>query len=388
MNLVGLAARNVLRNKFRTSLTVLGVAVALIAFILLRTVLSAWNAAADYAAKDRLATRHKVTFIMTLPMRYVETVRQIPGVSAVSYFNWFGAKYERMPNEFFGSMATDPRTMFEVYDDIQLTPAERAAFIEDRQGAIVGDVLARKMGWTVGQTVTLKGTIFPGDWVFHIRGIYTATSRAVDRSTFFFQWLYLNESLPPGRRDQVGWIMSRVDNASQAAAIAQRIDRVFDVQDVQTLSMSERALNVSFLAGFSAILQALNVVSVVILLILLLVLGNTIAMGVRERTNEYGVLRALGFLPKHVRLFIYGEALTLGFIAGLLGVGIGFVFVNFGFGPFLEENMGAMFPYFRVPAETMAMAMGFSLLLGVLAAVIPATRAARLTVTDALRRIN
>jgi putative ABC transport system permease protein len=388
VNLVSLAARNVLRNKFRTTLTVLGVAVALLAFILLRTVLSAWNAAADYAAKDRIATRHKVTFIMTVPKRYVDTIRQVPGVSAVSYFNWFGAKYERMPNEFFGSMACDPRTMFDVYDDVRISEAEKQAFIADRQGAIVGDVLARKMNWHAGDTVTLKGTIFPGNWTFHIVGVYTAASRAVDRSTFFFQWDYLNESLPPGRRDQVGWIMSRVDNATQAAAVSQRIDRIFDIQDVQTLSMSERALNVSFLAGFSAILQALNVISVVILLILLLVLGNTIAMGVRERTNEYGVLRALGFMPKHVRLFIYGEAITLGAIAGTLGAGIGFAFVNFAFGPWLEENMGAMFPYFRVPAEVLIAAFVFAVLLGILAAIIPATRAARLTVTDALRRID
>lgn len=388
MNLVGLAARNVLRNKVRTTLTVLGVAVSLVTFILLRTVLASWNAAADYAAKDRVATRHKVTFIMTLPKRYVEQVRQIPGVTAVSYFNWFGAKYERMPNEFFGSMATDPRTLFQVYDDLHVTDAERQNFIDDRQGAIVGDVLARKMNWHVGDTVVLKGTIFPGDWTFHIVAVYTATSRAVDRSSFFFQWDYLNESLPPGRRDEVGWIISRIADSTQSAAISQRIDQVFDVQDTQTLSMSERALNVSFLASFSAVLKALNIISIVILLILLLVLGNTIAMGVRERTNEYGVLRALGFLPRHVRIFIYGEAITLGLIAGAVGCGIGFAFVNYGFGPWLEENMGAIFPYFRVPATTLGAAMGFAVLLGVLAAIIPATRASRLTVTDALRRID
>src|SRR5262249_30699565 len=155
-----------------------------------------------------------------------------------------------------------------------------------------------------GQKLSLQSGIYPGDWEFHIVGIYTATARSVDRSSFIFRNDFLNDALPARRKDQVGWIVSRVDEPGHAADISVALDKLFDDQEIQTLSQDERSFNASFLAGFSAVLKALDIISFVILIIMLLILGNTIAMGVRERTNEYGVLRAVGFLPKHIAFFI------------------------------------------------------------------------------------
>lgn len=388
MTLYALAFRNVLRNRFRNVLTVLGVAVAVLAFVLLRTVIFAWTVGVDYAAKDRIGTRHKVTFVMPLPKRYIDDVRQVPGVTAATWANWFGAKDPRHEKEFFGSMAVDTKSFFQVYDEILVSPEGKEQFFTDRKAALVGDVLAKKLGWKVGDKIVLSGTIYPGDWEFHIAAIYTATRKSVDRSSFFFNWEYLNESVTDRQRDQIGWIVSRIGDATRTAAVSVAIDQRFAERDVQTLSMSERAMNTSFLGMMSAVLKAVDVVSVVILLIMLLVLGNTIAMGVRERTSEYGVLRAIGFLPKHLATFVLGEAVCIGALGGGMGLLLSYPIVEQGMGRFIEENMGAFFPYFRIAPGTAVSAMVLALLLGLVAAALPAYRAARTNVIHALRRVG
>lgn len=389
MTLVGLAARNVLRNKFRAALTVAGVAVAIITFLLLRTVVFAWTAAADFAAKDRVVTRHKVTFIMTLPYNYAQVARQVPGVKTSTFANWFGGKDPKHDKEFFGSMAGDTETFFSVYDDMAVPPDQLDAWKHDPQGAVVGDVIAKKMGWKIGDKIILESPIYPkqGDWEFTISGIYAAKSKAVDRSSFIFHWKYLNDSIPAVRQNQIGWIVSRVTVPTQAAAIGVAIDKVFDEKDVQTLSQDERAFNASFLASISAVLSAIDIVSVVILVIMALVLGNTIAMGVRERTNEYGVLKALGFSNAHVVMFIVVESLVIGVCGGALGLALGYPFVENGVGRFLEENMGAFFPFFRIDPKVSALAMLLAVLLAAVASVFPALAAARLKTVDALKRV-
>lgn len=386
MNLYTVAARNAIRNKFRTGLTVIGAAVAVLAFVSLRTVLVAWNVGADYAASDRIAVRHKVSFILPLPKRYIETVRGVPGVKQACYANWFGGKNPKDKDDFFATLAVE-NACLEVFDEMIVDPAGREAFLADRKGAIIGDVLAKKLGVKVGDKVTLTGTIFPGDWQYNVSAIYKASRKSLDRSQFLFHWDYLNDSIPERRRDQIGWIMARIDDPTKSAGITAQIDKIFDEKDVQTASMSERAMNMSFMAMLSAILTALNVVSAVILLIMMLILGNTIAMAVRERTREYGVLRAVGFTPRHIGIFILGEAVTLGLLAGGVGLAISYPLVELGMGRFLEENMGSMFPYFRIDAATMVAAMLLAVALSVAAAVIPAYRASKLSVTDALRRV-
>jgi len=388
MNLATLAIKNIRRNRLRTVLTVLGVAVAILSFVLLRTVLDAWNTGAEHAAQDRLATWHKVTFVMPLPKRYFEDVRQVPGVKKATYINWFGAKHPTRDREFFANMAVDHETFFDVYDDMVVPPAELAAWKQDRQGAIIGASLAKQFGWKVGDEVTLNGTIYAGEWKFRISGIYTAARRSVDQAQFVFHWDYMNESLPQGRKDQIGWITTSIDDAAKGGSIGTAIDKAFDEREIQTQTMSERALNSQFIGAASAILTALDIVSVVILVIMMLILGNTIAMGVRERTREYGVLLALGFRPGHIVSFVIGESLTVGFLGGLVGLGLSYPVVQQGMGRWLEENMGSWFPYFRIPALVSVGALVIAVMLGLVAALIPAWRASKLDAVEALRRLG
>ncbi|MSP26863.1 MAG: ABC transporter permease [Myxococcales bacterium] len=390
MTFLGLAAKNLGRNKVRTGLTVLGVAVAVLTFLLLRTVVSAWTAGADHAAKDRVVTRHKVTFVMTLPKRYADDVRKAPGVKLSSWANWFGGRDPAHEDEFFATFAVDGKTYFAVVPELVVGEAQMAAFLEDKSGCIVGDMLAKKLGYALGQKVTLESGIYPATetpWTFTVRGIYTATARNVDRVSLMFHWDYLNDALPEARRDEVGWIMSRVEDPTRTADIGAGIDQLFDERDIQTLSQDEHTFLKSFMAGFSAVLTAFDIISVVILAIMTLILGNTIAMGVRERTSEFATMRAIGFLPKHIAVFILSEAVTLGLLGGALGLVIAFPLVEGLLGRWLEENMGAIFPFFRLPLPVVGLAFALSVALGVLASLLPARTAARIKVTEALRRV-
>lgn len=387
MTLTTIAIRNIGRNKFRTVFTILGVVVTMLVFMMIRTVIWSWTAAIEQASTDRVATRHKVSLVMQLPKRYAEEIRQIPGVKQVAYANWFGAKYPKAETEFFPTFAVEPKDYLDVYNEMLIDAAQREAWSQNRRGAIIGDALAKKFGWKVGDRVTLRGTIYPGDWEFEISGIYTAKRASVDRSSLLFHWEYLNESPMVKIKDQVGWIVARIDDPARSAEISKAIDKKFDDRDLQTLTMSEGQLNASFLGAFSAVLKALDIVSVVIMVIMTLILGNTIAMGVRERTHEYGVLRAIGFVPRHILLGVFAESITIGVLGGAIGLLLSYPLVERGLGRVLEENMGAIFPFFRIAPTLAALAFGLAVLLSVVAAIVPARQAAGLNVVDSLRRV-
>jgi len=388
MTLATLAVKNIARHKGRTALTALGIAVAIILFTLMRTFVLSWTGAIDEAASDRIASRHKVTFVMTLPRKYVDEIGQIPGVSQVTFANWFGGKDANRPQAFFATIATDPKTFLEVYDEILVDPKQAEAWKQNRRGALVGDRLAQQMGWKVGDKIVLTGSIFPGEWDFLVEGIYTAERRTVDRSTLWFHWDYLNESPTVKQKDQVGWIVARISDGSRSASLSKEIDKKFEERDVQTLTMSEKALSQSFLGMFSAVLTAIDIVTIAILAIIVLILGNTIAMAVRERTSEYGALRAIGFRSGHIATFVVGESMTIGLLGGLLGLGISMLLINGALGPLIEENLGGLLPHFKMPPSLAVTALVIAVGLAALAAVLPARAATKLKVADALRTVE
>jgi putative ABC transport system permease protein len=390
VNVATYPSRNLGRRKGRTTLTVVAVAVAVLIFAIIRTVVAAWNAGAEEAAKDRLATRHKVSFTMQLPKRYIDDIRQVPGVSAATWANWFGAKDPKQRAPFFAGLAADHETWFDVMDEMKIDPAALEKWKQTANGAILGDVLARTLQVKVGDTLTINSDIYPGDWQFEVVGIYTPLRKTADRNTLLFRWDYLNND-PRGAwsKDQIGWIMTRIEDPKQSAAISKRIDATFDERDDQTLSMSERQFQLSWLGAFGAILTAFDYISIFIGLILLLIVANAIAMSVRERTHEYGVLRAIGFSPGYVGGFILAESVLIGIVGGLVGLLITFLLVNVLIGPLIEQGeMGAFFPYFSVPPKVFLQSLGFAFVIGLLAAVIPALGASRRRVTDALRRLD
>jgi putative ABC transport system permease protein len=389
MNLATYAGRNLFRRRGRTITTIITVAIAVLIFSAIRTVVTEWEAGAAQASKDRLATRHKVSITMQLPKRYVDDVRSTPGVKAATWANWFGSKdpKERVP--FFAGFAVDQDTWFDVMDEMQVPPAQLAEWKQTPNGAIIGDQLAKSFGVKVGDNMMVNSDIFPGDWEFKVVGIYTPLRRTADRNTLVFRWDYLNnDPRNTWGKDQVGWMLERIDDPSKSAEIAKAVDAKFDEKDDQTLTMSERAFQLSFLGAFSAVLKAFDIVSLGILLIMTMILANTIAMSVRERTHEYGVLRAIGFSPGYILGFIVGESILIATIGGIVGLLITLGLINGMIGPFIENNMSGMFPYFSTPSSVMILALIAALIVGIVAGIVPAIRASRLKVTDALRRLD
>lgn len=389
MNIATYSRRNLFRRRGRTVMTVIAVMFAVIIFCAIRTVVVAWNAGAAEAATDRLATRHKISITMQLPKHYIDEVRQVPEVKAATWANWFGAKDPKGRVQFFAGFAADQETWFDVLDEMQVPADQLATWKQTPNGAILGDLLAKALGVGIGDKLVISSDIYPGDWEFKVVGIYMPLRKTADRNTLVFRWDYLNND-PRARfsQDKIGWLMSRITDSVHSADISRKIDTRFADKDDQTLTMSERAFQLSFLGGFSAVLGAFDVGSLIILLIMTLILANTIAMSVRERTHEYGVLRAIGFPPSHILGFILGESLLVAMVGGLIGVGFVVLAINHGLGPLMEENMSGFFPYFRTPGWVLGLAFGAASLLGLIAGIIPAVMVSRLKVTDALRRVD
>jgi putative ABC transport system permease protein len=274
-------------------------------------------------------------------------------------------------------------------DEMKVDPAQLAEWKQTRDGAIIGDRLAKTFGVKIGDKLVVDSNIYPGDWELKVVGIYTPLRQTADRNTLVFRWDYLTDD-PRGvySKDQAGWVLSRIDDPAHSADIATAIDRKFEEKADQTLTMSERTLALSYLGAFSALLSAFDLVSLVILLVMVLVLTNTIAMAVRERTHEYGVLLAIGFSPGQLRSFIIGEAVLVALVGGVLGVVLTFGLLNGVIGPYLEDNMTSMFRYFHTSMNLMWLSLACALVVGVIAGVLPAMRVSRLKVTDALRRLD
>jgi len=396
MNLGHLVVRNVFRNKMRLALTVLGAAIAVMTFITLRTALRSWAVAQEFAQKDRLMTRHKVTFVLPLPKRYAQDVAAAkapdgrPLVRAVTYANWFGGREPNHPNEFFASMAVDGKTYFDVYDDVHVPKDQFDAFLNDRSGAIVGKGLADKFGWKVGDRITLESPLYPAadgaGWAFTVSGLYTAAPH-VGQQNFLFHWQRLDDALPAEQRDNIGWITSRTTDPDGAVKASVALDRIFGERDVQTVSQDERTFNTGFIGMISSVLDVLSVLSLVILAIMALILANAVGMSTRERTGEYAALKAVGFKPRHIAFIVAGEAALVGLLGGVVGLVLSYIVVDRGVGKFFEENMTQFFPVFRVDGSTLAVALLVAIALGLCASLLPAIRASRLRVTEALRRV-
>ena len=377
--------RNAFHNKLRSGLTILGIAVAILAFGLLRTVISAWYAGVDAASASRLVTRNAISIIFPLPINYAEKIRQIEGVKRVSWGNWFGGIYIDERN-FFANFCVDPRTYLEIYPEFILSPAEKKAFLADRKGFIAGRKLAARFGWKIGDTVTLKGTIFPGNWDFVMRGIYRGRDETIDESQFFFQWDYLNETvkqIAPSRADQVGFYMISVKRPDLSSEVALAIDRSFKNSLAETLTETEKAFNQGFIAMTGAIVTAIQMVSFVVILIILLVVANTMAMTTRERIGDYAIMKTLGFGSGSIAGMIFGEALVISLTGCLAGMALTFPAAK-AFG----HTLSAYFPIFLVSDETLWFDLLFAFLIAFFAAIIPARHAIRVGIADGLRRIG
>jgi putative ABC transport system permease protein len=380
--------RNAFRHRLRTVLTIVGIATAVMAFGLIRTIVTAWNAGVEASAANRMITRHRVSLIFPVPLTDRDQIARVPGVTGVSWANWFGGVYGNSTDfkNFWPRFAVDAETYFDLYPEFLVPPDQLAAFRKERSACILGRKVAADHGFKLGDVITLEGDIYPGPWQFVVRGIYTGRNPAVDETQMFFQWDYLYEQVKqrePGRATDAGFFVLRVDRPSDMALVAAAVDTMFTNSRAPTKTESEREFQQSFVSMSSAIITSLKVISLVIVAIILLVLANTILMAARERTREYAVLKTLGFQARHIAAFIMGESLLIAFCGGLLGLALTFPVVR-GFGLALP----GFFPVIRVEPVTIVLALSAALFSGLAAAAVPTARAIRTSIVSGLRMIG
>jgi putative ABC transport system permease protein len=377
--------KDLLRNPLRLGLTVLAGAVGVMAFIFLRTVVDLFYVGAASAQADRLFTRSKASITGDLPLSYLSRIAAVPGVSDITFYGFFGGRYGESQKDFFGSAFVDPPSFMKVFDEVVVPPEQVADFSADPCGALIGKDLAARHGWKVGERVTLKGTIYPGDWTFTVRGIYDVRSGGMDTSSFFFGYRCLNEKMPEERKDRVGAFLMRVEDPSRSALVSSTVDAMFANSPYPTRTESERAATLGFISMLSAIITAVQVVSTVILLIILLVIGNTLAMSVRERTRDLATLRAMGFKSGRVVMLVLFESLVIGLASAVLGVLISPPLIN-GFVSAVGSQMGGL-PKDFMRESTLLLGALAALVVALLAGAIPALRAVRISVAEGLRKV-
>ena len=381
MSYLYLLWRNLTRKKLRTLLTVGSIFVAFVLFGTLLALKTAFSAGVDIAGLDRLITMHKVSLVQPVPYSYQAKMEQVEGVERVANAQWFGGVYQD-PKNFFAQFAVEPERYLDVYPELHLSDEARDAWISTRTGAIVGQPTADRFGWKVGDRIPLQGTIFQkpdgGAWDFEIVGIYTA-DKGFDDTAMIFQRAYLTETLDY-MDGIVGWYIIRVSDPDRSAQIAEEIDALFANSPSETKTSTEKAFAQGFANQMGNIGAITTGILTVVFFTLLLVAGNTMAQSVRERTNEIGVLKTLGFTHGQTLGLVLGESYLLTILGGGTGLAlVAWVFTSFDLG-------GSLFPVLYLPTQGIFLGVALLLFMGFAAGAIPAWQAHRLQIVDALRR--
>jgi putative ABC transport system permease protein len=380
MKFLPLFAANFLRRKTRTALTLGSFAVALFLFGLLYTVRSAFNMGVDLAAADRLWVINKVSLIQPLPVAYRDRIAKVPGIKALTYASWFGGVYQD-PKNWFPQFAIDTATYRDVFPEFQIPDEGWQAFLADRQGVIVGKELAKRFNWKVGDHIPLQGTFVPGTWEFNVHAIYTGKRPNDDLTQFWFHADYLKEKAPDYLKGIVGWYVVRLEPGASGIDVTRAIDERFANSPWETRTQTESEFNTGFVKQMGNIEFLVLSIGGVVFFTLLLVTGNTMAMSVRERTGELAVLKTVGFTDGFVLVLVLIESVLVAVVGGGIGIGLAKL-VTLGGDP-----THGMLPIFYLAPLGVAAGFALTIVVGLLAGLIPAWSAMRLQVVDALRRV-
>lgn len=374
---------SLLRKKIRTTLAILSFAAAMLLFGLLIIIRLAFNQGVEVAGVDRLIIMNRVTFIQPLPSAYRDRIAAIPGIKDVTYATWFGGIYQDERN-FFPQFAIDVNTWRDIYPEFKVPDAQWKTFLEDRQGVIAGEGVAKRFKWKVGDRIPIKGAIYPGAWEFNLDGIYTASRDADDTTQFWFHNDTLNESAAArqmGMKDNVGWYVVRLQNPDDATRVIKAVDATFANSTWETKTDTEKSFAQGFVKQMGNIGFIISSVGAIVFFTLLLVTGNTMAIAVRERTPELAILKALGYSNPFILFYVLAESLTIALIGGLLGIGAAKVLTLFG------SPAPSAIPLFYLPISQIGYGILVALVIGALAGLLPALNASRLRVVEALRKV-
>lgn len=373
------------RRKTRTILTLISIIAAFLLFGMLDAVRSGFDDAGKSAnGAQRLQTGSKLSFIQTLPQSLEAQIAKVPGVTMVTYANWFGGAYQDPHNQIF-TFAVEPNYL-DLYPEVEVSPAERKAFNDTRTGALVGEVLAKQFNWKVGDKIPLQSTIFPDhngskNWTFDIVGIIHSKDKKSSSffdKMFLLNWKYFDETTPYNQ-GTVGWYVTRVADVNQADSVAKAIDAISANSDHETRTQTEAAATASWMKQMADIGLIVTSIMGAVFFTLLLLSGNTMMQAVRERTSELAVLKTIGFTSHSVLAMVLAESILLLLLGGVLGLAIA-TFVVGG----LQAMTGGGIPIAPVDAEIWIHGLVLMLVVGLLVGALPALRAMRLNIVDAL----
>jgi putative ABC transport system permease protein len=395
--MIQLVLVNLFRNPLRTFLTMASVTVAIFLYCALGGVLDTLQESIKVGSETRLITRNKVSLIFPLPLSYRARLEAVPGVNQVATSNWFGGTDPNAPREFFAQFAVDP-TYFAIYrkdmNIIEASPAQGeaavpegtdpklAAYFLEQTACVVGEKLMLKKGWKLGQTITVGGTIYPGDWQMTIRAVYRATNKSFGEEVLFFPFKYLDQR-GMGGRSAIGIYVLQLSDPSRAAEISNQIDSQFDSSAPATRTESEQAFQAGFVSMYGNLPFVLRVIGLAIVFSILLIAANTMMTAVRERTGEFGVLKTLGFTDRSVFTMVVIEAAVITLGGGAIGALLAkFVVEGSGF------NAMGFLPPMSVYWSTVAIGVGMSVVIGAVSGLVPAFQVSQRRIVDALRRVE
>jgi putative ABC transport system permease protein len=380
MKFFPLLLANLGRHKRRTILTMLSVALAMFLFASLRTVVTTLQKTGEFGGANRLVSMSASGFMVQLPVSYANRLQTIPGVEKVTWANWFGGRYGD-GKRFFATFAVDAESYLAMYPEMTVPADQKEAFLRDRSGALIGARLLDVFGWRVGQNVTLIGTAYPGDWTFTIRGVYTPTDPAINDDALMFHWDLLDER--SGRRGDAGWYIVQIDSPANAAIVAKAVDDMFRSSSAPTKTGTEQAFNASFATMWGNVSLLMNTIGMAVVFAILLVTANAMMMAARERTGEIAVLKTIGFTDGRLFLLTMLEAGLITVTGAALGLGAAKVLYKAS-----NFNAAGFLPGFDVTPSTLVLGGAIALVLMLASGIVPALRAARLPVVQALRTVE
>ena len=374
---------NLLRKKARLVLTIGSFAVALFLFALLGVVNDAFSRGADIVSANRLITINRTSIINTIPLSYRDEILRISGVKYITHDNWFGGVYQD-PKNFFPQFVIDPENQRQVFPELIVPDDQWSTFLKDRQGAIVGAATMKRFGWKMGDRIPINTTLYGlqnKTFEFNIDGVYHGAKPQDDETQFWLQWEYFKESVPASFKGQIGWYTIRIANPDDAPRIAKTVDNTYLNSPYETKTETESAFAEGWVKQFGNIKFLIVSIGTVVFFTLLLVTGNTMAISVRERTNELGVLKAIGFSDRAILGFILGESMVIA-LTGCVGLLLALVAI-----PALSRSMAGLLPPLLVTAKTLTYGVIAAIVVGFASGILPAWGAMRMRVVNALRRV-
>lgn len=383
MKFLRLIIRNAGRNKRRTVLTILSVAVAVFLLATMRSVATTLDEISNPSASASRLVVHRTTSLAdAMPEAFEAKIKQVPGVAAVCPANWFGGIYkEDKPKYAFAQFYVDPREIFDVHTEWRLSPEEKAAFQQERTAAFCGKKLAEKFGWKIGEVIELQGTFLPVNPRLTLRGIYTADNPD-EEDQLLFHRPYVEESM--NRPGLVGTFRIRLHSPADAAPVSDGIDALFHNSSAPTKTETEAAFAASFVSMLGNVKGLITAIGAIVVFTIVLIAANSMAMTARERFTEIAVMKALGFQPGMVLAIMLTESMFIALIGGVLGVFTAKLLYSF---TGVSENMFLFLQNFRVMTTTVILGLVASALIGLIAGGIPALNAARVRIVDGLRRV-